>query len=86
VPQVDLIARLTRELEEHRTGNPVKTVCLPLSYSGNPGVNAVSDRGFTELLRELSRQQTDSAAADREVGAPPCKIRDIFCMVRTLQG
>jgi hypothetical protein len=24
---------------------PFKTVCLPLSYSGNPGVNEESDRG-----------------------------------------
>ena len=25
--------------------HPFETVCLPLSYSGNPGVNGVSDRG-----------------------------------------
>jgi hypothetical protein len=30
-------------------GNPFKTVCLPLSYSGNPGVNAEVDRGSCQV-------------------------------------
>jgi len=28
-----------------RNGNPINTCYLPLSYSGNPGVNGVSDKG-----------------------------------------
>ena len=31
---------------------PFQTVCLPLSYSGNPGVNGVSDRGATDADKE----------------------------------
>jgi hypothetical protein len=30
-------------IEKH--GNPFNSGCLPLNYSGNPGVNGVSHRG-----------------------------------------
>jgi hypothetical protein len=43
-------SKLTRLLQES-LGNPFDTGCLPLSYSGNPGVNGVSYReGFGSNL------------------------------------
>jgi hypothetical protein len=52
------------------SGSPSKTVCVPLSYSGNPGVSGVSDRGLCERetlgvggIRDLLKSLCDEAEA-----------------------
>ena len=37
---------------------PFNTVCSPLSYSGNPGVNGVSDGGVHSTLRSAEKSAT----------------------------
>ena len=59
---------------------PVNSVCLPLSYSGNPGVNDVSYRGgcMACLLVDQAASDGDEKTAQaqyrRLVACHPCEI------------
>jgi hypothetical protein len=54
--------------------HPFDTGCLPLSYSGNPGVNGESDRGGTVSPKTRCRSTTSAAHRLLTVFLGSCKL------------
>jgi hypothetical protein len=51
--------------------HPFNTICLPLSYSGNPGVNGESDRGGCP--RETPAAAAEDGWDDDDTMPVPCR-------------